>query len=143
MIVLPASALGGRVLSAGERGLVLALGEALFPPGNPLGVSAADVDIAGLVDELIGDFLDPVAAPVFRYLLRGLDAGTFASRGAAFGALPLAARREMLDTWADNAVLPRRLAYDTFKTVVGMAFFNDARAKAAVGWTVECQGEAA
>lgn len=135
-VELPPAAPGLLVLSEYERALVAALGEAFFPPDNALGIDAAAVGIADEVDRLVGDELDPIVAPVFRYLLRALDVGTTASRGAGFASLPLPERRAVLDTWADNAVLPRRLAFDTFKTVLGLAFFNVPAVKQAVGWTL-------
>lgn len=130
---LPAPARGLRLFSEGEVGLIAALGEAFFPPGNPLGASAADVDLPALLDALIFDLLDPVVGPVFRYLLRGFALGTLASRQAPFESLSLEDRREVLANWADNDVLPRRMAYDTFKTLLGMAFFNTPESRAAVG----------
>lgn len=141
---LPASAPGGLLLSHDERHLVRAVGDAMFPPGNALGVSAEDVDVGQLVDDLMGSVLDPVVAPVFRYLLRALDLGTLASRGVAFSGLPREARREVLENWSDNAILPRRLAYDTFKTILGMAFFNAPEVRRGLGWdSSDCHGGAA
>lgn len=144
LATLPAASIGGLVLSEGERALVAALGDALFPPDSPLGIAAREVDLPTLVDDLVGDALDPMVAPVFRYLLRALDLGTLASRGAAFADLPLDARRDVLATWADNAVLPRRLVYDTFKTLLGMAFFDAPEVRRAMGWEASiCYGGAA
>ncbi|MFZ5476269.1 MAG: gluconate 2-dehydrogenase subunit 3 family protein [Myxococcota bacterium] len=138
---LPAPAAGARLLSLAELDLVRAVGEALFPPDSPLGIGAAEVDLGAAVDELVGEYMDPVVAPVLRYLLRALEVGTAASRGTPFGSLSLADRRAVMDTWADNEVLPRRLAYDTFKTILGMAFFNAAAVRDAVGWTASiCDG---
>lgn len=135
---LPDAAPGFQVLSMGESELIAALGEAFFPPGNALGVSAGDVDLPRLVDELMAEELDPAATPLFRYVLRGLEAGTLASRGAAFSALPLDARRDVLDTWSDNAIFPRRLLHDALKSVLGMAFFNAGEVTARVGWAPRC-----
>jgi hypothetical protein len=134
-VSLPSAAEGRRLLSLGELDLVRAVGEALFPPGNPMGIAADVVDLGEAVDALVGDYMDPIVAPVLRYLLRALDVGTTASRGVPFGSLSLEDRRAVLDTWADNAVLPRRLAYDTFKTILGMAFFNSEAVRDAAGWT--------
>lgn len=138
--MLPPAAAGFQVLSDGEASLIAALGEAFFPPGSPLGVSAAEVDLPLLVDALMADELDPVVQPVFRYLLRGLDAGTFASRGATFESLTLEERRDVLENWSDNAIFPRRLAHDALKTVLGMAFFNAPEVTARIGWNPPCHG---
>jgi hypothetical protein len=138
--VLPDAAPGFRVLSAGEAETIAALGEAFFPAGNPLGVSSGDVDLPLLVDALMADELDPVVQPVFRYLLRGLEVGTLASRGASFGSLPLAERRDVVETWSDNVVFPRRLAHDALKGVLGMAFFNAPAVTDRIGWSPSCHG---
>ncbi|MDP2316148.1 MAG: gluconate 2-dehydrogenase subunit 3 family protein [Pseudomonadota bacterium] len=140
--VLPDAAPGFQLLSGGEIELVTAIGEAFFPEGNVFGVSAADVDLPALVDALMAEELDPIVQPVFRYLLRVVDAGTLASRGAGFAALSLADRRAVLENWSDNAIFPRRLAYDALKSVLGMAFFNAAAVTDHVGWSPTCHGAA-
>jgi len=136
--VLPGPGPGFRLLSVGEGALVVAIGGALFPPGNEMGVSAAEVDLALLVDDLLVDELDPVVQPVFRYLLRAVDAGTLASRGAPFAALSLEARQDVLSTWSDPAILPRRLGYEGLKSVLGMAFFNAPAVTDRFGWSPTC-----
>lgn len=138
--LLPDAAPGFRILSAGEAETVAALGEAFFPPGNPFGVSAGDVDLPVVVDALMADELDPVVQPVFRYLLRGLEVGTLASRGTAFSGLSLAERRDVLENWSDNAIFPRRLAHDAVKSVLGMAFFNAPAVTDRIGWSPTCHG---
>lgn len=139
-VVLADAAPGFRVFSADELELVGAIGEALFPPGNPLGVSAGEVDLAALVDDLVGDQLDPSVGPLFRYLLRSVEVGTLASRGARFSALPLPDRVDVLHTWADEAVVPRRMLYDALRVVFGMAFLNTPEVVAAIGWQPRCHG---
>lgn len=138
--ILPAAAEGFRVFSAEEAALISALGEVFFPAGNPLEVSAADVGLPLLVDTLVAEELDPVVTPLFRYLLRGLEAGTLVSRGTRFSKLPVSERREVVETWSDNGVLPRRLAHDAIKSVLGMAFFNAEAVIARIGWSPHCHG---
>ncbi|MDP2309497.1 MAG: gluconate 2-dehydrogenase subunit 3 family protein [Pseudomonadota bacterium] len=140
--VLPAAAPGFQLLSQGEVHMVSAVGEAFFPADSALGVSFLDVDLPLLVDTLLTEELDPVVQPVFRYLLRAIDAGTFASRGATFVSLSLEDRRAVLDTWSDNAVFPRRLAHDALKSVLGMAFFNAPAVTDRIGWSPTCHGAA-
>lgn len=135
---LPAAAEGWHVFSAGEQGLVTALGEALFPPGNPVGVSGADVELARRVDELLGVELDPEMTPIFRYVARAVDELTFLSRGASFAALPLADRVDVLRHWDDPDMLPRRAMYDLLRLIFGMAFFNLPEVHAAIGWRARC-----
>lgn len=136
--MLPEAGEGRRVLSAAEADLVAALGDALFPVGNPVGVAGREVNLPAEVDELLGDALDPEVERVFRTLLRVLDDGTWISRGRGFAALEPSQRQEVLETWADNAVVPRRMMHDVFRTVMGMAFFNQPAVMAAVGWRASC-----
>lgn len=142
-VVLPEAAEGRFLLGDAELRLVQAVGEALFPPGNPLGVSGAEVDLATRVDELLGDYLDGEVGLVFRYVLRLLEHGTLASRGTSFSVLSLDERVDVLATWADTGVLPRRLAYDALRLVYGMAFMTSPRALSAVGWAPRCRGGSA
>lgn len=135
---LPSPAAGHEVLSDEEIVLVAALGDAMFPPGNPLGVAGASLPLAERVDELLGDTLDPMVAPVFRRVLQALDDGTLVSRGARFAALPLDARREVLAHWDDNDVLPRRAAFDALRLVMGMAYFTRPEVLASIGWRAPC-----
>jgi hypothetical protein len=110
----------------------------MFPPGGPLGVGANDVDLPAEMDALLGDVLEAEVGLAFRWLIRTLDTGTLASRGARFVELPLAARQEVLANWSDNAVLPRRMAHDLLRMAFGMAFFNTTAAQDAVGWSPMC-----
>lgn len=135
---LPEEAEGWEVFSEGEQALVTAIGEALFPPGNPLGVSGADVELARRVDELLGVELDPEMTPIFRYVARAVDELTFVSRGARFAALPLEERVDVLRHWDDPDVFPRRAMYDLIRLIFGMAFFNLPEVHAAIGWRSRC-----
>jgi hypothetical protein len=135
---LPAAEPGRRVLSEVDAALVRSIGEAMFPPGGPLGVSANDVDLPAAMDTLLGDALEAEVGLAFRWLIRTLDTGTLASRGARFTELSLEVRQEVLATWSDNAVLPRRMAHDLLRMAFGMAFFNTTAAQDAVGWSPMC-----
>ena len=139
---LPAAAAGRACLSNHELLLVQALAEALFPPGNALGVTALGMDLAGEVDELMGDRLDPVVTPVFRRVLQALDDGTMVSRGARFADLPLDVRVGVMASWAEPGVLARRLMYDALRTIVGMVFFCRPEVVSAIGWRPACAADA-
>lgn len=137
-VELPQPAAGRFCLSGHELLLVQALAEALFPPGNALGVSAVGMDLAAEVDELMGDRLDPVVTPVFRRVLQVLDDGTLVSRGARFADLPLGARVDVMAAWAEPGVLARRVMYDALRTIVGMVFFCRPEVCAVIGWRPGC-----
>lgn len=135
---LPDAADAHFVLSTGELGLVQSIGEAMFPPGNALGVSAFDMAFSSRVDALLDD-MDPMAIPAFRYLIRTLNIGTLASRGALFVDLPLDVRKEILQNWSWDGLVPRRMAYDLLRTVLGLAFFGDPQVKAAIDYEPTCE----
>lgn len=138
---LGGAAPGRFCLSPRELLLVQALAEALFPPGNALGVTAVGMELAAGVDELMGDRLDPVVAPVFRYALKGLDEGTWLSRGARFADLPLTDRVDVMSAWAEPGVTARRLTYDALRTVVGMVFFCRPEVSESIGWRAPCAAD--
>ena len=138
VVRLPAADPSRRVLSAEEAIVVAALGDALFPAGSPIGISAADVDIVHAVDELLGEYLEPVVADVFRHTLQALEGGTLASRGTRFSLLPIEQRIEVMETWGDPAVMPRRMASDALRLVMGMSFFNVPKVRQSLGWIPPC-----
>lgn len=135
---LPGAAPSHRLLSDDEFVLVTAIADGLFPPGNPLGVAGNEVAVAEEVDRLLATELDPEMRLVFRYLIRGLDLGTVASRGRSFAALDTEARADVMRVWSDSSVVPRRMAFEGIKLVVGMAFMNDPKIVAATGWEFSC-----
>lgn len=137
-VVLDGPAPGFRILSPAEVATVQALGEALFPPGNPLGVSGLEVDVAARVDELLAEWLDPMLILPTRYLLRGFRVGSMVSRASDFSSLPLADREEVMEVWSHHDLLPRRLAYDALRSVIGLSIFLDDRMFAATGWETAC-----
>jgi hypothetical protein len=140
---LPAPAPGRRLFSAAEVEVVNALADAFFPPGNPIGVAGAAVDVASELDRLLVEDLDHVVAPVFRHLLRGIEYATVATHGARFTQLERIARGEILESWSDPELVPRRMAYEVLKTCVGWAYMSAPQVRAAIGWQSECHAGAA
>lgn len=138
-VVLKAPAAGARILSAEEMATVVALTEVLFPR-EPMGISGIDAGVPAEVDRLAAEWLDDVRRPAFRYVLRGLEWGTYASRGRRFSALELEERRAVLDAWSDPTVLPRRLAAESLKVVFSMAYFRHPEVQAAMGYVRLCGG---
>jgi hypothetical protein len=128
---------GARTLSAGELAVVDAIAEVVFP-GAPFPLDGIQAGVAAEVDRILADMLHPLHARGFRALLQSLEWGTLASRGAAFSRLSLAERREVLSTWSDPAVFPRRLAGDAFRLVLGMAYFQHPEILAHIGWSTGC-----
>ena len=140
---LPAAAAGSRLFSVAEAEVVAALADAFFPPGNPVGVAGSAVTVAGELDRMLAEDLDPVVAPVFRHLLRGLEYGSVATHGGRFSHLERPVREEILAEWSEAGNVPRRMAYEVLKTCVGWAWFNAPAVRAGLGWQSDCHVGAA
>lgn len=140
---LPAPAPGRRLFSAGECEAVVALADALFPPGSPVGVAGSATDVAAELDRMLADDLDPVVVPVFRNLLRGLEYGSAATHGGRFSHLERPVREEILAEWSQAGNVPRRMAYEVLKTCVGWAWFNAPGLRAGLHWQSDSHAGAA
>ena len=140
---LPAPAPGHALFSEAELQIVAALADAFFPPGNVVGVSGAAVNVAAELDRMLAEDLDPVVAPVFRHLLRGLEYGAVATHGGRFSRLERPLREQILAEWAEPGNVPRRMAYDVLKTCIGWAWFNAPEVRAGLGWQSSCHVGAA
>ena len=134
---LPSAADGKEILSSSECEIVAAVAITLFP-GGPFPVNGAEAGVVAEVDRIVAHSLTPASAAGFRYLLRTLQWGTVASRGSRFSDLDAATRTDVLQTWADPGVLPRRLASDAFKMVFGMAYFANAEVLDHIGYRPTC-----
>jgi hypothetical protein len=134
---LPAAAPGYRLLSAEEIDQIEVLAAALFPTGA-LPVGGGDGETAPRVDRLLGDELDPSAAAPFRHVLQALSAHAQLVAGAPLGDLSADAARSLFSTWSDPHNPPRRLAAESIKAVLGLAFFRRPDVIAAIGWKRGC-----
>jgi hypothetical protein len=136
---LEAPAPGARVLSARELDVVRAIGEVVLPAGVfPIDGTAPAV--LAEVDRTVADMLYPAQARGFRYILRTLEYGSIARHGLPFTRLPAQVRKEIVDNWHDPALLPRRVAWDSVRVVLGMAFFAQPEVTAEMGWRALCGG---
>ncbi len=128
---------GLRVLSAREVQIVEALARVLFPPGI-FPVHGGDGGTAPQVDLLLADIFPSQAVTPFRYVLRAIQMGTLLARGRHFHELSVEEAQEVVSIWAGDDPLPRRLASDSVKLVLGTAFFRRPEVKAAIGFRAEC-----
>ncbi len=136
-VPFPAPRAGLRVLSAEEARTCAALADAYFPPGNPLGVAAADVDLVGQLDAHCADVYEREVVLAFRWALRAVNAAVLA-QGGDLAALTRDARRDLIARWSENDLLPRRLLQDLLRMALGIAFFNTPEARAAIGARPAC-----
>ncbi len=132
---------GLSVLTRAEARVVDALADVLFP-GVHFPVSGREAGVTREVDRIVRDVMDPMRAQGFRYLLRALEWGTLASRGRRFTDLPRADQLDVLEAWVTPEVVPRRVAAESIKAVLGMAYFAHPQVQAAMGWRTGCPGRA-
>lgn len=130
---------GRAALSLREAGVVAALADAYFPPGNPLGVSAADIDLVSAVDAYLASLLAEDRR-LFRALLTAVDQWPRASLSStsSFTAWPRADRVAKLRELDTSARAEPRLVGGLFRAMVGMPFLEDPRALAAIGHEPGC-----
>lgn len=138
-LVLDGATAGRMVLSAAEVAIVAAVARTMFPAGA-MPLDGVEAGVVGEVDRLMAEYLAPVHAAGFRYLLRTLEWGTFAARGTRFSQLGDADRTEVLHAWASPGILPRRVASDALKMVMGMAYFRNPAVLSHVGYRAACGG---
>lgn len=137
MVRLAPAAPGFAVLSRREVIIVEALARVLFPPGF-FPVQGGDGGTAPMVDQLLdGTFPRHAVAP-FRYVLRAISVGTLIARGRHFADLPPDEAAEVVAIWAGDDPLPRRLASDSVKLILGTAFLRRPEVMGAIGFRAEC-----
>lgn len=134
-----APAEGFRVLTPAEIRVLDAIADVFFP-GVHFPISGSRAGCAAKVDAILDDVMEPLHANGFRYVLRALEWGTLASRGRYFTELDRVAQREVLETWAEPEVVPRRIAGESLKAVLGMAYFSHPDVQRAIGWRAGCGG---
>ena len=136
-LYLPDAAPGARILGPNELEIVSALALLLFP-GHPMPLDGLQADVPLEVDRLVAELLDANQAMGFRYLLRALERGTQASRGAAFTKLDQDLQRVVFEVWSAPKVLPRRIAADSLKALLSIAYYRHPAIRDTVGWSTTC-----
>ena len=138
LVSVPSPASGRVVLSEAEAELLTRLGEVWFPGGNPLGVAAADVDLAQGLDEVLSSFTAREQR-VLHVLLRALDQFPRATLRSStrFRELPLEERRALLVEW-EGSLGPKRQLAGLLRILVGIPFFEDERVRLAIGHQFGC-----
>lgn len=137
---LGAPAPGALTLTAREMVVIDAVAEILFP-GDPFPLNGIEAEVARDVDRIVGEVLEPLHATAFRYVLRALEWGTLAGRGRRFSRLPESVRADVLATWKEPETVARRVAGDSLRVVLGMAYFSHPEILASMGWRATCGGD--
>ncbi|MFT4628128.1 MAG: hypothetical protein ACI8PZ_006823 [Myxococcota bacterium] len=128
---------GMRVLSHEER-LTVAAAALTWFPGDPFPIRGDDPAVVDEIDRIVADVLSGPQQVAFRYIVRTLQLGTIATEWRTFAALQPADRVRVLSTWGDPDVMARRVALDSLKAVVGMAYFKQPDVLAHIGVRRTC-----
>jgi hypothetical protein len=133
----PAQA-GLKVLSTTEAAVALAVADAYFPPGNPFGRAAVDVDTAGVLDAYVAE-LFPRERRGIRALLRGLEVWPQLSlQSGPFSTASLTERHAVLRAFDASDIVERRLVGTLLRQLCTMALFDDPRFLAGIGHRQGC-----
>jgi hypothetical protein len=130
---------GAAQLSVNELEVVRCVALVFFP-GAPFPLDGEQAGVPLEVDRILNELMHPLHARGFRALLQTLEWGTLASRGVRFSELPRGIQAEVLTVWGDPTVFERRVVADALRLVLGMAYFQDERILAHLGWRTGCSG---
>lgn len=130
---------GRAALSAQEAAFVDALVDAMFPPGNALGVAGKDVDVTGQLDAWAAD-MAPSERRIVASLLHLFDLWPRLSLSstARFSALDREDRVRVLQAFDESAVETRRALGQLTRALVSLPFFEDPRTLAGMGMEWGC-----
>lgn len=137
-IKLPAAGEGRLVMSEVEAAIVAAIAITYFPGVHmPL-----DGVQAGVVEEVDRHLvrLRPVHRHLLRYMFRAIEWGAVASHGRRFTQLDPDERRDVLEAWGHPDPLPRRVASDSLRMVMAMAYFSSSEILDHMGYRALCGG---
>ncbi len=135
-----AAADGRQMLSEPEARFLTALADALFPPGNALGVAGKDVDVAGQVDVWVAA-MPATERRIVASLLHLFDVWPRLSLASfsRFSELDLEKRINMLIAFDTSSVETRRALGQLLRALVSVVFFEDERVQAGMGLAWGCE----
>lgn len=133
---LSAPALGRRVLTAREEGIVRALLDTFFPRGADL-PPADDGFILPRLDAYLAG-TDADARLLFRAMLHVVEDSAVLSEGARFTRLDPAARARLVRYWELTPMYLRRMAFKSVKLLCAMPYFEQADVRREMGWFLGC-----
>ncbi len=135
----PTPGAGRLLLSDGEADFLAKIADVYFPPGNPIGVAATDVDLVGTIDAWMAP-MPPSERGVVRLLFSVFDRWPQLSFSSSerFTTLPLEARTQILDGMHQSDNPAAQAAEQLLRGVVSIAFFDDDRTLAGVGHRYGC-----
>lgn len=136
---LPAAA-GDKFIDGAEEDILMAVGEALMPPGGAFDVGYADARERCLADaRRMFAAQSPLALAVLRFMLRALDTlpVIMTLRPVTLRRLPPEERRKFLSRLDSHRSSTLRMIFFTAKLEALLPFFNQPEVEREVGWTLE------
>jgi hypothetical protein len=130
-------AAGRTVFDANEFAILEVAALTVFP-GPPLcPYSADEVKVAERVDDYVGS-LYPDTQLLFRALVRTLNITPVVTYGRSFYFLTPKLRAKVLESWRESETSLRRAGHQSLTFALKMAYYEDPRVRAAVGFTTGC-----
>ena len=139
-LYLPPAAPAGLVLSISERAIVAAIGATLFTGGG-FPVSGDSELFVNEVDSILQNVTMQPHRSALRYLIRSVEFGSTPTHRARFSQLPDTDRTVILNTWASSSLYTRRLAFQSLKLIMAMAYFSLPEVRDHMGWDTICRGD--
>jgi hypothetical protein len=128
---------GRAVFDANEFAILEAVALTVFPGPPVCPYRADEVAVAARVDDYVGS-LYPDTQLLFRALVRTLNITPVVTYGRSFYFLSPKLRTKVLESWRESEASLRRAGHQSLSFAVKMAYYEDARVRAAVGFTTGC-----
>lgn len=128
---------GRAVFDASEFAILEAIALTFFPGPPACPLSADEVGLAARVDDYVAT-LYPDTQLLFRALVRTLNLTPVVTYGRSFYFLAPEARMKVLESWKESEASLRRAGHQSLSFALKMAYYEDARVRAAAGFTHGC-----
>ena len=121
-------------LRARDVVIIEAVGDTMFPAGGAIEISADDAGVTAYLDRYFG-WHSPTLRFLMRMLLLLIEQGTliFAPSLRRFSNLPADAREQYLAGWETSNLYLRRLAFQSLRAMVTMAYLGSPEVERAIG----------
>lgn len=128
-----------KYLEPHQYAILAALSDALFPPGNSIGLTGRDARVPEYIDRMLAEMREDKAFE-FTTMLALFEHGTtaFGLRVKRFTDLDQKARERYLRRWERARVYSRRMLAAGLKTLLGIAYFAHPGVQAQLGIERRC-----
>jgi Gluconate 2-dehydrogenase subunit 3 len=128
---------GRAAFDANEFAILEAVAMTMFPGPPVCPLSADEVGVAARVDDYVAGLYADTQL-LFRALVRTLNLTPVVTYGRSFFFLPPELRTKVLESWRQSEQQLRRAGHQSLSFALRMAYFEDARVRAAAGFTHGC-----